>query len=329
MTNFAILGCGAIAAFHVDAIKSLPSAGLIGAADFDPTRAQAFAQRYGLQAYADFEQLLGDARVDTVCICTPSGLHAQQAIAALQAGKHVVVEKPMALNTADADAVIAACEKSGRQLTVISQLRFSEDIGRLRGLMEQKAFGRLVFCNLSMKYWRDPSYYASSPWRGTKRFDGGGALMNQGIHGVDLLQYLAGPATVIGARAKTRLHEIEVEDTAAALLEFENGAVGTVEASTCARPGFERKLEIIGTDGHAILRENRLEKLMIGGETLIDGLDDGEIPTTSGDPLAMSSHLHARQLAEFIDAVENGRRPLVDAYEGRKAIKLIEDIYQF
>lgn len=324
--NFGILGCGVIADFHAAAIGSLDNAKLIGAADNAPERAQMFAEKYSINKYETYEQMLLDDSIDAVCICTPSGFHAQNAIDALNAGKHVVLEKPMALNSEEIERVVAATKQNNRMLTVISQLRFSGDIQRVKELIQENAFGKVVFCDLYMKYWRSPEYYASSNWKGTKKFDGGGALMNQGIHGIDLLLYLAGNAKVLCAKNKTALHNIEVEDASVSMLEFESGAMGVIEGSTCACPGFERKIEIIGTEGSVILKENKIEKLVIKGETLVDGITE-ELAGTANDPTAMSYELHANQLNNLINAVNGKEKLFIDVYEGSRAVKLIEEIY--
>ena len=328
IVRFGILGCGAIARFHADAIAHLENAALIGVADSNITLAEKFAEQYAVKAYPGFYAMLEDANIDAVCICTPSGFHAENAMNALNAKKHVVLEKPMAFTKAQAKALEAEVQQSGCVLTVISQLRFSEDIRRVKALLEQNAFGKLVFCDLYMKYWRDPAYYAASHWKGTRRFDGGGALMNQGIHGVDLLLYLAGDANVICARNRTRHHNIEVEDSSVAMLEFENGAMGVIEAATCAYPGFERRLEITGTEGSVVLLENKIDKLIIGSQIHVDGVKNS-LPGTASDPTAMGSELHALQISNFINAI-CGKEPLVmTAAEGSRAVSLIEDIYKY
>lgn len=316
-----------IASFHAQAIRSLDDACLMGAADHAPARAQDFAGQYGIKAYDSYEQMLADEKIDVVCICTPSSFHADNAIAALNAGKFVVLEKPMAITVEDTQRIIEACEKNQRMLTVISQLRFSPDILRVKSLLEENAFGKIVLCDLSMKYWREPEYFASSPWKGTLKFDGGGALMNQGIHGVDLMLYIAGDAKLLHAKKQTVFHNVEVEDVAVATLEFTNGALGTIHASTCTYPGFERTIEILGTTGCAIVRENTLEKLVVNGETLVDAA--AEVVNTANDPGAMGSELHALQIQNLINAILGKERLLVDQYEGQKAVKLIEEIYQY
>ena len=325
--NFGILGCGGIADFHADAIGTIENAELIGAADNMIEYATKFAEKRNIKAYQSYEEMLADENIDAVCICTPSGFHAENAIAALNAKKHVVLEKPMAISSEDGKRIIEVCQKSGCVLTIISQIRFSEDIRRVKELVSENAFGKIVFADLYMKYWRSPEYYSSSNWKGTKKFDGGGALMNQGIHGIDILLYIMGDAKVIASRTKTAHHNIEVEDLAIAMLEFESGAVGTIEGSTCAYPGFEKKIEIMGTEGCAILVENKLDKLIVKGETLIENGAAGALNTAS-DPLAMSSELHALQIQNFVNTIYGEESIFVDCYDGLKAVNLIEEIYK-
>lgn len=332
MTNkklrFGILGCGMIAKFHADAINSIENALLFGVADNAFDRAEAFGEKYGIKAYKDFGEMLLDPEIDAVCICTPSGFHAENALKALKAGKNVVLEKPMALNTEDADKIIAACNETGKKLTVICQLRFSDDILKVKQLIKDNAFGKIVMCNLSMKYWRDEEYYSSSPWKGTKKFDGGGALMNQGIHGIDLLLYVMGECEVLSAKTDTLYHDIEVEDIAVALLKFKNGALGTLKATTCAYPGFERRMEILGSNGCAVFVENSIDKLVINGETVIE--NGANVTTnTAAKPDNMSHNNHALQIENFVNSLLGKEELLIDANEGRKALSLIEKIYEF
>jgi predicted dehydrogenase len=265
--KFGILGCGMIASIHADAIKNIENATLVGVADNNVEFARKFASKHSVKAFDCYEQML-KSDIDVVCICTPSYFHAQNAIDALNSGKHVVVEKPMALCVADADRVDEASKRNNKLVTVISQLRFSDDVVRLKEYVESGAFGKISLCTLTMKYYRSKEYFASSNWKGTLKFDGGGALMNQGIHGVDLMQYIMGGVKNVSGKIGTLCHSVEVEDTAVATVEFNNGALGVIVASTCAYPGFDRKLEIHGEKGYAILTENNLEKLMIDGKDI-------------------------------------------------------------
>ena len=263
--NFGILGCGMIAEIHAKAIASVDCAELIGVTDNAADRATFFAEKYGVECYQSYESMLADPRIDAVCICTPSCFHAENAIKAMEKGKHVAVEKPMAIDLKEADEVVAVSRRTGKYLTVISQLRFADEIVKVKKMIDENAFGRITLCSLSMKYYRSPEYYSSSSWKGTKKFDGGGALMNQGIHGIDLLQYLVGPMTNVNGVAKTLCHNIEVEDTAVATFELENGALGVLEASTCTYPGFSRRIEIHGERGYVSLLENNIDPKEIQG----------------------------------------------------------------
>ena len=327
--RFGILGCGMIARFHTGALNSLPNAELVGVADAMPEFAKKFAEANGIKAYESYEAMLSDPQIDAICICTPSGFHAENALQALRAKKHVVLEKPMAFTAEECRKIDETAKENGCILTVICQLRFSKDVQKLRRLLAENAFGKLVFCDLYMKYWRDPAYYASSNWKGTKKFDGGGALMNQGIHGVDLLLYLVGDAKLLCAKNKTHFHNIEVEDLSVAMLEFENGAMGVIEASTCSNPGFERRLEITGTEGSVVLVENRIEKLILKGEDCTESEEAKPSGNTASDPAAMDSALHALQISNFIGAIYGEEELVMTAKEGGRAVALIDAIYNF
>ena len=329
VVRFGILSCGAIAKFHARAIADIENAKLVGVTDVYLPAAEAFAEEFGgVRIYKDYAEMLADPAIDAVCICTPSGLHAQNAIDALRAGKHAVLEKPMAFTKEECEKIEQIAKENDRLLAVISQLRYAEDIGRVKQLVEEGAFGTISLCNLSMKYWRKPEYYAESKWRGTKKMDGGGALMNQGIHGIDLMLYIMGDAELLCAKTNTAFHNIEVEDTAVAMLKFENGAYGTLDASTCAFPGHARRLEIIGSEGCAILHENHLERLVVRGETIVS--EGAKVSaSTASDPMSMQHKLHAMQLTNFVRAVHGEEMLLMDASQGKRAVSLIEQIYRF
>ena len=326
MYKFGILGCGMIANVHADAIKKIENATLIGVADNYVEFSQKFADKHGAKAYASYKEMLADKEIDAVCICTPSCFHAPNAIEALYAGKHVVLEKPMALSVKAADEVINASKETGKLVTVICQLRFSRDIQRVKKLVEEGAFGKITLCDLYMKYYRNKDYYASSPWKGTLKFDGGGALMNQGIHGIDLIEYMVGPIKDIQGKIRTLSHKIEVEDTAVAMIEFENGALGVIEGSTCAYPGFDRKIEIHGDKGYVVLVENNIEKLMIDGQE--QAVEKVEFVSTASDPSALQSGMHKLQIENLVNAIDGKEKLLIDCIEGKKAVRVIEEIYK-
>ena len=325
-TRFGILGCGLIASVHADAISHIENASLVGVADNKYEFAESFAQKRGVRAFNDYFDMLSCPEIDVICICTPSCFHAQNAIDALNHSKHVVLEKPMALSTKDADLIIETCNKTGKLLTVISQLRFSEDILRVKNLISDGALGKITLCELNMRYYRSPEYYSSSPWRGKLAFDGGGALMNQGIHGVDLFEYMIGDIKNVNGVIKTLVHDIEVEDSAVAIVEFFSGALGTIMASSCAYPGFNRKITINGSDGYVILSENKIEKLVIK-DTVREEYDLKNL-SRANDPATVKYLDHKRQIENLISAIYGEEELLIDASEGKKAVKIIEEIYK-
>ena len=325
VVGFGIVGCGMIADFHAQALRSIAGARLIGVTDVSFAGAQIFAEKHGVTAYESYEEMLKDDAVRAVCICTPSGYHAELAKSALLAGKHTAVEKPIAMTASDADSVIEAAKKSGKLLTVISQLRFSKDAIRLKEAVQNGSLGQIRFCNLSMKYWREESYYAGNSWKGSRLLDGG-VLMNQGIHGIDLLRYVIGGVAVIGSVTDRMYHKIEAPDTALALLRYDCGALGTLEATTAAFPGFDLNLEIIGEKGYAVFTQERLTSLVIDGEERITAVATPRLGTAS-DPAAVGWHNHALQFENFVEAIR-GLAPLaVRGEDGREAVRLISDIY--
>ena len=324
--TFAILGCGVAATIHADAINQLEGAALKGVFDPNISSRETFSKKYNIISYNSFNELLNDVEVDIVCVCTPSFLHAENAIDILNSGKHAVVEKPMAMSSDDADAIIKASHDSGKLVTVISQIRFSPDVERIKKLLSENAFGKISLCSLSMNYYRTPEYYSGSNWRGSLTLDGG-TLMNQGIHGIDLIEYIMGPVKYVKGKTATLSHNIEAPDTAVAIVEFESGVLGVIESSTCAYPGFSRRLKIQGDKGYVVLKENNIEKLMINGEKIIDDDNQEVIVDTANDPTKLLCGLHMLQLENFIAAINGDETLIADCYEGKKVIKIIEQIY--
>ena len=322
--RFAILGCGGISAVHAEAIGMTEGAELAACYDISGERAAVFADRYGITAFADRDQLFR-SDIDVICVCTPSAFHSSDAAEALLRGKHVILEKPMSLTSEEADTVISASEKSGKLVSVISQARYADDIREARKVLENGALGNIGSVNLFMRYWRDAEYFSGSVWRGRKSMEGGGALMNQGIHGISLLRYLCGEPVVVSATAATITHPIETEDTICALLRYNNGAHGVIEASTCSWPGFCRRIEIYGDKGYMVITEDRITRLKtVDTDYTIPG---NEAPVYRGYPGRMEPILHARQISELVSAVNNGGQLIMNGYEGKADIKLIETIY--
>lgn len=321
--KFAVIGCGAIADFHCRLLGESENARLVGVYDKNAERAAAFAAAYGMAVFSSMEELLlSDA--DAVTICTPSGLHAEQVVACLEAGKHVVVEKPIAIDEEGCRRILEAEAKSGRLCAPISQLRFYGDIRRAKEIVESGRLGKPVLCDLYMKYYREPSYYAGS-WRGTRAMDGGGALMNQGLHGIDALHFIMGEIEEVSGTVRTQVHDIEVEDTAVATVRFRNGAVGVIEGTTSVQPGFPRRMEIHCEKGSILLEENRIVSC-----DLPDFVADGEMPAVKSfrDPLDMPLFGHRTQYENVLAAIE-GREPLFyTAREAAQTVRTILGIYR-
>ena len=329
-----LIGAGNISATHARAaIAAGLEIGGVWSRDFE--RAVALAQQFGGRACESLEALLGERGIDLVAIGTASGVHADQAMAAARAGKHVLVEKPLDIATARIDELNIVVREAGVKLGVFFQDRLKPDVLVLKNLVDAGALGAPVLGSARVKWHRSPEYYALSRWRGTYALDGGGALMNQAIHTVDLLLWMMGPITRIAARTATRLHKIESEDTAVAVLEFESGALGVIEAGTSIYPGYPRRLELTGTNGTVVLEGDKIASrdLMVEPPSEDAAPSAGMAESKSG-AVAASSHVvadasaHQRVFEDFLEAIQTGRRPACDGHEGRKSVAVIEAIYE-
>ncbi len=323
-----ILGAGMVARYHQQAVAACADLGarLVAVGHPNPARSAPIETEFGAPRL-DPTELYAHPAIDIICICTPSGQHAAEAIAATQAGKHVLVEKPMALSLADADAMIAAATAAGVALGVALQRRTEPQFQQLQAAVASGAFGQLTLGLVSIPYYRAQSYYDQADWRGTWAQDGGGVLMNQGIHLIDLLLWLMGDPVEVQARAATLRHAIEVEDTLTATLRFANGALATVAATTTAEPGFPHRVEIYGTSGGAqIVGESLHWRTGAGAQQEAE-----PAPQAAGagsDPRGIAPIGHMRLLRNFIEAVRTGRSPLVDGAEGRRSLAAVLAIYQ-
>lgn len=325
--RFAIIGCGMIANFHATAISRIPEAELTGVFEDHSASAQLFLESWPVKLFSSLDELCASGEVDAVCVCTPSGLHTAQAVRVMEAGKHLVVEKPMSLSLADADKLISTAKRTGVKVCVISQFRFSDAVHEIRRALDAGAFGTVVSGSLSMKYFRSHEYYASSGWRGTWAMDGGGCLMNQGIHGIDVYRYLMGPVRTITALTKTQTRRVEVEDSAVAILEFESGAVGTLEGSTTCCPGYPRRIEICGDQGSVVLEEDSILRwdlpipcaLPVGREAK---------NVAASDPKAINVDGHVKQISNLVDAILRRVPLMADAASGRPPLEIILAVYE-
>lgn len=326
MKGFGLIGCGAIARLHAKAIAGIEKAKLIGVYDYSYEYAEKFAKEFGCKAYESLETLLANSDIDIVNICTPSGLHAEQTILAAKAKKHVIVEKPMAITKEQLDGAISAIRENGIKAEVITQLRFTPAIRKLKQAIDEGRLGKILLADFNMKYYRSPEYYKQGGWRGTWKMDGGGALMNQGIHGIDLVQYLVGGVKSVYAQCRTLDREIEVEDTANILVEYTNGAMGVIQSTTVATPGRPRQITVCGTKGSVVVKEDVIEHWDIAGE---EESERTESDFHSGaDPMAFTEYYHKMQFIDLINAIDENRKPMVDENDGRKPVDIILAAYE-
>lgn len=333
--GFGIIGTGMISKFHARAIGDTRVAKLVACYNRTPEKAEKFAEEFGCQSYDSLDAMLADPKVDAVTITTASGAHMEPAIAAARAGKHVIIEKPLEITLKRCDAIINECKKHGVKLSTVFQSRFHDSSLKMKQAVEAGRFGKMTLGDAYVKWWRSQEYYDSGAWRGTWRLDGGGALMNQAIHTVDLLMWLMGPVEKVQAFTATLAHErIEVEDVATATLTFANGALGVIEASTGVFPGFLKRIELHGTQGSAILEEEDIKswqfaKKARGDEQIISAMS--KTKSTGGgaaDPAAIGHHGHAKQFADFVKAIKNDTAPAIDGPEARKSVEVILAIYK-
>ena len=322
-----ILGAGNISETHARAASEVDGVEVVAVHGGNRERAQRLASAYGATAFDELDQFL-DHPMDAVAIGSPSGLHAEQGLRAAEKGLHLLVEKPIDITPARADVLIAAAQRAGVKLGVFFQDRVQPDIVRLHEAVTGGRLGVPLLASARVKWYRPPEYYSQSRWRGTWALDGGGALMNQGIHTVDLLQWMFGPVARIAASTRTALHRIEVEDTVVALLEFESGAVATLEATTAAYPGYKRRVEFTGTEGTMILEHDRLVSadLKQPSDDLVDAVSaDGNQSASS--PVVSDARGHQRLIEDFVDAVRTGRDPTCNGVEARKSVAIACAIY--
>src|SRR6266571_5173955 len=337
---FGIVGCGVIGPIHAEAIASLPGAQLAAVTDIIPERAQKLAARYGAAPYTDFQEMLTRERLDVVIVCTPSGMHREHACRVMRSGRHVIVEKPMEISLAAIDEMLRVQQETGVKLAVISQHRFDPASRQVHDLLEEKAFGRLVLGNVIVPWWRSQGYYDSGAWRGTWELDGGGVLMNQSIHSIDLLQWFMGPVRSVFAYTDTLVHRMETEDVAVAVLRFASGALGTITATTGAYPGVSTRIEIYGDKGSAVIEDDRLSYLHLARDDQEEVGPYGVAPekraqatatadmSAAQDPAALSFRSHALQIADMMRAIREDGTPLLDGYAGRKPVEIILSIYE-
>ncbi|MCK4465463.1 MAG: Gfo/Idh/MocA family oxidoreductase [Bacteroidales bacterium] len=332
--RFGIIGSGVISEYHAQAIKAQPNGKIVAVSDIVRESADKFAAKYNCEVIDDWQKMITRDDIDAVCVCTPTGLHAQQSIAAAKAGKHILVEKTMAIKLKDATEMIHVAGDNGVKLGVIYQKRTEEAPNIIKKAIEDELFGKLIFGDASIKYWRNQAYYDSAEWRGTWEHEGGGSSITQGSHGIDLLLYMMGDVEKIYAKIDTVAHiNIEVEDIAIAILTYKNGAYGRLQTASATNPGQGNVFDINGTLGTVVLVEDKITSWAVSDskETLaketITGIK-GKASTAASSASEFPVEGHIKQVKNFISAVRTGEELICSGEEGRRSLQLIAALYE-
>ena len=329
MTQIGIIGGGNISETHARAARDIEGVKIAAVYGTNREKTERLSKLYGGAVYGTLASFLEHAPMDLVIIGSPSGLHAEHGIAAARHGLHVLVEKPIDVTTARADELISECQQAGVKLGVCFQDRVAPDIVRLKQLIDSGRLGKPILVSGRVKWYRPPEYYSGPRWRGTWALDGGGALMNQGVHTVDLLLWVMGDVQCVSAKAITSLHKIEVEDTVVATLEFANGALGTLEAGTSIYPGYQRRVELTGAEGTIVLEHDRIIAADLR-TPLGDMIKPAETSSNAGatSPIVSDVRGHKRLLEDFLRAIATDGEPVCNGVEGRRSVELVQAIYE-
>jgi predicted dehydrogenase len=330
--NFGIVGAGLIADFHARAIRSLGNARLIAICGTNQVKVKTLSEKYNCRPFSNYDEMISSPDVDIVTIATPSGAHMEPAIAAAEHGKHVICEKPLEISLERIDRMIEAHNKAGTRLGGIFNYRFHDSLRYVKAAVDSGRFGKITCASVYVPWWRSEAYYKGS-WHGTRNLDGGGALMNQAIHMIDILQFLMGPVESLQSYIATLAHEIEVEDTAVCVLRFRNGALGIIHGTTASYPGQFRRLEITGTKGTVVQEENSFRIWQFSDQSAEDKEIAERFCHIEGgggvsDPAAIPFEPHARNIAAFLDSIESGSPFQIDGPEARKAVEIVLAIYK-
>jgi UDP-N-acetyl-2-amino-2-deoxyglucuronate dehydrogenase len=329
--KFGIIGAGLIADFHAKAIQNIKNANLIGICSTNPDKARKLAEKYNCRTFKDSTELLQSDEIEVVTIATPSGAHMEPAVEAARYGKHVLCEKPLDISLERIDKMIEAHARAGTKLGGIFNFRYHDSLKYLKSAVDNGRFGIISYASIHVPWWRSDAYYKDS-WHGTLKLDGGGALMNQAIHMIDILQLLMGPVDSLQSYTATLGHSIEVEDTAAAVLKFKNKALGVIYGSTASFPGQFRRIEITGTKGTVIQVENSFKVWQFADQSgsdieIFNRFNQIEGGGGVSDPGAIPFEPHAKNIAAFIEALETGKTFEINGPEARKAVEIVLGIY--
>lgn len=330
MLNFALVGCGRIAKRHSEllALKQIEGAQLAAVCDLVGAKAQRIGDEFSVPFFTDMHQMMSLVKIDVVVVLTESGNHAEHVISLAQYGKHIIVEKPMALTLDDADAMIQACDRAGVKLFVVKQNRFNVPVLKLREALEEGRLGKLVLGTVRVRWCRPQSYYDQDPWRGTWAYDGG-VLTNQASHHVDLLEWMMGEVVSVFAMSTTALAKMEAEDTAVVTLRFKNGALGVIEATTAARPtDLEGSLSILGEGGTVEIGGFAVNKMRVWSFAEPRPEDQSVMESFSVNPPSVYGFGHQAYYEHVVDCIQHQKTHLVDGLAGRKSLELINAIYE-
>jgi len=324
--NFGIIGCGSVADFHIESIRQIEGARLACVSSRNEERAKAVAESEGADWTSDYRTMLAREDIDIICVTTSSGSHASIGLDVLQAGKHLVIEKPITMKAEDAAQLVQTAKERGVKLSVISQRRFEAQHQAVKRVLEDDALGKLLLLEIALPFYRTQAYYDSAEWRGTIAEDGG-ALMNQGIHSIDLLLWFGGEVKSVFGKIATQTHQMEAEDLGLAILQFKNGAFGKVMASTSIQPGFAAQINLYGEKGTIKLEGSSIVHWTVPGRTEPSWANAATYGGVT-DPRSIASDFHQSQLIDVITAIETGIEPLVTGEDGLRAVQLVEAIYK-
>lgn len=330
MLKFALVGCGRISKRHSELLgeNQIKGAGLVAVCDKVISKAETISNKYGVTAYSCYHEMMDSENIDVVVILTESGVHASNTIDLAKYGVDIVVEKPMALTLADADAMIEACDRNNVKLFVVKQNRFNVPVVQLRNALESGRFGKLIMGTVRVRWCRPQEYYDQDPWRGTWAYDGG-VLTNQASHHIDLLEWMMGDVESVFAKSKQALADIEAEDTAVVLLKFKNGALGVIEATTAIRPkDLEGSISVLGETGSVEIGGFAVNEMKIWNFSEMTDEDESVIEKYSVNPPNVYGFGHQAYYEHVVDCIQNKTPQLVDGLRGRKSLELINAIYE-
>lgn len=326
--GIAIVGCGSVSKVHLAALRQIPEARVCGVWSRSPETTKRYAAENGVRAYESLQAVCNDPEIKIITLCTPPGFHVDQGLQVAAAGKHLIIEKPLDVNYDKGKKLVETYREKGLKLAVIYQNRYTKAAQQVKAAIDQGLLGKLILGDAYVKWYRSPEYYASADWRGSWEIEGGGSLITQAIHSIDLLQWFMGKVKSISGSVRIVTHQIQTEDLGAAVLEFENGALGVIEGSTAIVPGFKERLEIHGQKGTIILEGGNIKEWKVEGCNEADYVQPEKISYGKTDSPSISYVNHQAQLEEIIRNISNGKEPEVNGEEGLKSLEIVLGVYQ-